>query len=477
MAEHIGPVPSGVEEPTALSVPPPSDPQQLPKSTTGEDPKDGAELSIAAAGDNGALSPQPTTRDASHTEPSPVTVPPLQPTPPVHAIPNLTSTLPAATPPPPSTLYTLPEIPAAPVAAPLPPPSLTSTHSHPTTSLSLSSTANPASASTASLSTSPSSTDTQTLTSARAALEATILSTGTAYTHPIEARARDLHAMNTALATQQTQLLSATGALAKENDRLAKLAEEGGRRLKEVGALDVWAEVLEGDLAAVEECLRIVEGGGEERCESCGGDLGGVDEDAVRWCGGCDGLWHTGCCGEEGVSADAAKEAEGVADWDGEVEWRCRECALREDLEAMVGELGGFVDDEMDTSGEITVEPPRGDTVHDGGGEAVMEEARNWKGKGVVYPNDDDVRMEVEGEVAGGEEVGAIGHEGGAASGADVLEKPGVYGDVPSASKQTDLIQNHEATDTLDSGERPLEMDRSRSDVTPSRRAAWTWGI
>ena len=286
--------------------------------------------------------------------------------------------------------------------------------------------------------------------------------------------------MNTALATQQTQLLSATGALAKENDRLTKLAEEGERRLKEVGALDVWAEVLEGDLAAVEECLRIVEGGGEERCESCGGDLGGVDEDAVRWCGGCDGLWHAGCCGEEGVSVDAAGDAKGVEDRDGEDEWRCRECALREDLEAMVGELGGFVDDEMDTSGEITVEPPRGDMVHDGGGAAVMDEARNWKGKGAVYPHDEDAKMEADGEAAGGEEAGAIGDaadEGGVVGGADVLEKPGVQADTPSDPKQADLAQSHEAANAPDSGDRPVEMDLSESEVAPPRRAVWTWGV
>ncbi|OBT82564.1 hypothetical protein VE02_08424 [Pseudogymnoascus sp. 03VT05] len=327
MAESGGPAPGAVEEQIALPVPSPSDAQQLPELTAGEGPKDGAELPIAAADDNGPSDPPPpqaTTTDASHTTPSPVTLPPtstpLQPTPPVHAIPTLTPTFATLTTP----LDTLPEIPV-PIPAPIPPPSLTSTHSHPTTSISLSSTFPPASNPPASLSTSPSSTDTQTLTSARAALEATILSTGTAYTHPIEARARDLHAMNTALATQQTQLLSATGALAKENDRLAKLAEEG--------------------------------------------------------------------------------DAEGVADRDGEVEWRCRECALREDLEAMVGELGGFVDDEMDTSGEITVEPPRGEVVHDAGGETVMEEARDWKGKGVAYPQDENVNMEAEGAVAGGEEV------------------------------------------------------------------------
>ncbi|OBT74277.1 hypothetical protein VF21_07412 [Pseudogymnoascus sp. 05NY08] len=476
MAEPVGPAPGGVEEPIVVSIPPPSGPQQPPESTAGEVPKDGAELSIAVAGDNGASDPAPpqaTAIDASQTAPSPATLPststPLQPTPPVHAIPTLTPT--SATPTAP--LDTPPEIPP-PVAAPLPPPSLTSTHSHPTTSLSLSSTFPPTSNPPASLSTSPSSTDTQTLTSARAALEATILSTGTAYTHPIEARALDLHAMNIALATQQTQLLSATGALAKEIDRLAKLAEEGGRRLKEAGALDVWAEVLEGDLAAVEECLRIVEGGGEERCESCGGDLAAVEEDAVRWCGGCDGLWHAGCCGEEGVSVDAEGEADGEVDKDGEVEWRCRECALREDLEAMVGELGGFVDDEMDTSGEITVEPPRGDVVHDGGGEAVMEEARGWKGKGVVYPQDEDVNMEAEGAVAG-EEVGAIGDS--VAGGADVLEKPVVHADIPSDSKQADPIQSHEATDAPNSGDRPLEMDLSELEVAPPRRAVWTWGV
>lgn len=278
--------------------------------------------------------------------------------------------------------------------------------------------------------------------------------------------------MNIALATQQTQLLSATGALAKENDRLAKLAEEGARRLKEAGALDVWAEVLEGDLAAVEECLRVVEGGGEERCESCGGDLAAVDEDAVRWCGGCDGLWHAGCCGEEGVSVDTPGEGEGIVDRDGEVEWRCRECALRADLEAMVGELGGFVDDEMDTSGEITVEPPRGDLVHDG-------EATDWKGKGVVYPQDEDVKMVEEG-APGGEEVGAIGDvadEGHAAGGAEVLEKVVDHADIPLGSKQADLIQSHEATDAPNSGDRPLEMDLSELEVAPPRRAVWTWGV
>lgn len=269
--------------------------------------------------------------------------------------------------------------------------------------------------------------------------------------------------MNSALATQQTQLLSATGALAKENDRLAKLAEEGGRRLKEVGALDVWAEVLEGDLAAVEECLRIVEGGGEERCESCGGDLGGVDEDAVRWCGGCDGLWHAGCCGEDGASIDAVREGEGREDRDGEVEWRCRECALREDLEAMVGELGGFVDDEMDTSGEITVEPPRGEMVHDGEGETVMEEAKKWKGKGAVYPHDGDVKME-----GGG---GAIGDtaadEGGATGGSDEMEKPTALANALPDQKQADL-QSHEVADAPD---RPVEMGPSELKAALPERA------
>ncbi|OAF54806.1 hypothetical protein VC83_08918 [Pseudogymnoascus destructans] len=449
MPESVGLAPGGVEEPIALSVPPLSGPQQLPESTAGEVPKDGVWLSIVAAGDNGPSDTSPqqaTTIDASHTAPSvtlPPTPTPLQPIPPTTA----------AAPSPSTPLQHLP----------------------------------PASNPTASPSTSPSSTDTQTLTSSRAALEATILSTGTAYTHPIEARARDLHAMNIALATQQTRLLSVTGALAKENDRLAKLADEGRRRLKEAGALDVWAEVLEGDLAAVEECLRIVEGGREERCESCGGDLAAVDEDAVRWCEGCDGLWHAGCCGEEGVGVDAAGEGEGVADRDGGVEWRCRECALREDLEAMVGELGGFVDDEMDTSGEITVELPKGGVVHDGrwdlvhdeGGEAVMEEARNWKGKGVVYHHEKDVKMAEEG-VAGGEEVGAIAGAvdgGSAAGGADVLEKPGVHADTPSDSKQADPIQDHESTSAPSSGDQPLEMDLSELEVAPPRRAVWTWGV
>ncbi|KFY20943.1 hypothetical protein V493_07598, partial [Pseudogymnoascus sp. VKM F-4281 (FW-2241)] len=43
------PVPSEVEEPIALSVPPPSDPQQPRESTTGKVSKDGADPYIAAA--------------------------------------------------------------------------------------------------------------------------------------------------------------------------------------------------------------------------------------------------------------------------------------------------------------------------------------------------------------------------------------------------------------------------------------------
>ncbi|KFZ02830.1 hypothetical protein V502_11459, partial [Pseudogymnoascus sp. VKM F-4520 (FW-2644)] len=92
MAEPIGPVPSGVEEPVALPVPSPGAPQKLPESSAGEAPKDGVELSIAVAGDNSPSDisrPQPTTIDASHTAPAPVTLPPTS-TLPVNPIPDPT---------------------------------------------------------------------------------------------------------------------------------------------------------------------------------------------------------------------------------------------------------------------------------------------------------------------------------------------------------------------------------------------------
>jgi len=152
--------------------------------------------------------------------------------------------------------------------------------------------------------------------------------------------------------------------------------------MKELGALDSWAGVLEGDLRAVEETLRIVEGGAEEVCEGCGGELGGVSPAEVGWCGGCEGLWHWGCAGEgEGEDRD-------------DEEWRCRECALREDLEAMVDELGGFVDEEMDASGEILAESAV--SQRDDG-----ERLREGKGKGraVGYAQDADLREQEDGRV------------------------------------------------------------------------------
>ncbi|KFY16436.1 hypothetical protein V491_05337, partial [Pseudogymnoascus sp. VKM F-3775] len=129
----------------------------------------------------------------------------------------------------------------------------------------------------------------------------------------------------------------------------------------------------------------------------------------------------------------------------------------------------GFVDDEMDTSGEITVEPPRGDMAHDEG-----EAARDWKGKGVVYPQDEDVKMEEERRTTRGEEIGAI-DEGGVVGGADVLEKPDLHADSPSDSKQADPIQGHGITAAPGGGERLPEKDLAGSEAAPPRRAVWTW--
>lgn len=254
-----------------------------------------------------------------------------------------------------------------------------------------------------------------------------------------------------------------TGALAKETDKLEKLAGEGARRLKELGALDAWAEVLEGDLAAVEEVLRIVEGeGGEERCEACGGELGGVEESGVRWCGGCDGLWHVGCCGEGGVGEEEAGMWDGSDG--GQETWRCRECALRDDLEAMVDELGGFVDDEMDTSGEIVVEPPRAAGQGQVGSEVDGGVVGDGKGKGrdrgAGYLHGGVKGAEE--EVRGGEPEQLVGLGGGMDGGEEETEK-----DVDDG-KDTDGIRDAQ----LDSATRDEETSRAELGRLGSGQAA-----
>lgn len=107
---------------------------------------------------------------------------------------------------------------------------------------------------------------------------------------------------------------SSTKGLAKETDKLKKVADDAARKLKEVGNVQNWAEVMEREFLILEETVRLADRSDEEEdygpCRVCGVR---VEEsgDELLWCRGCEGEFHVGCVGLEGVPGG---------------EWWCAEC-------------------------------------------------------------------------------------------------------------------------------------------------------
>lgn len=86
-------------------------------------------------------------------------------------------------------------------------------------------------------------------------------------------RASVLHSNAAAISKQQVAVQKATDGLRKENDKLAKVADDAARKVKELGNVQNWAEVLERDFLVLEETLRLVRG--EEEGESWSGSQSG----------------------------------------------------------------------------------------------------------------------------------------------------------------------------------------------------------
>ncbi|KAF3910572.1 hypothetical protein ABW21_db0202482 [Orbilia brochopaga] len=71
-------------------------------------------------------------------------------------------------------------------------------------------------------------------------------------------RISNIHSNADALDSQGKQLKSRTQAMAKTSRQWSALAENGRGRLKEIGDVQNWAEMIERDLLVLEETLRIV---------------------------------------------------------------------------------------------------------------------------------------------------------------------------------------------------------------------------
>lgn len=96
---------------------------------------------------------------------------------------------------------------------------------------------------------------------------------GSSLDHTLRSRAENLHANSKQLEKQQKDVVKATDGLKKENQKLAKLADEGSKKLKELGNVQNWAEMLERDFLVLGETLRLVSSvsvvAGSSGCMNC----------------------------------------------------------------------------------------------------------------------------------------------------------------------------------------------------------------
>ena len=84
---------------------------------------------------------------------------------------------------------------------------------------------------------------------------------GSSLDSSLRSRAQNLHDNSKQLEKQQKDVIKATDSLRKETDKLKKVADEGARRVKELGNVQNWAEMLERDFLVLQETLRLVDRG------------------------------------------------------------------------------------------------------------------------------------------------------------------------------------------------------------------------
>lgn len=104
---------------------------------------------------------------------------------------------------------------------------------------------------------------------------------GSSLDHTLKSRAQQLHANSAQLARQEKDVVKATEGLRREGDKLKRVADEGQRKVKELGNVQNWAEMLERDFLLLEETLRLVRNGNRPR-EGGSGDYEGSDWETSR---------------------------------------------------------------------------------------------------------------------------------------------------------------------------------------------------
>ncbi|KAK3344842.1 hypothetical protein B0H65DRAFT_557897 [Neurospora tetraspora] len=131
-------------------------------------------------------------------------------------------------------------------------------------------------------------------------------------------RASLLHQNHNAILKQEREMSKAVEAFKKENDKLEKLAREGTKRLKEVGDVQNWAEVLERGFLRVEETIRRANGDFyRDYSEGSGSYSGSWSGSGSLWSGSEVGVGVG--VGEGEGEGDDGKDSEGVGDGESKV--------------------------------------------------------------------------------------------------------------------------------------------------------------
>jgi hypothetical protein len=165
---------------------------------------------------------------------------------------------------------------------------------------------------------------------------------GSSLDHNLKTRAQTLHANAAQLTKQEKDVRRETEGLRKETAKLGKVVAEGQRKVKELGNVQNWAEMLERDFLVVEETLRLVRNGNRPR-EGGSGDYEGSD-------------WES-----SGSEWSASGDLDGERD-DSSIEGDARRGKVREDYREDVG-MGGF--EERRYEQRVGVDG-KGDTLMDG---------------------------------------------------------------------------------------------------------------
>jgi hypothetical protein len=107
-----------------------------------------------------------------------------------------------------------------------------------------------------------------------------MINIGSSLDSSLRSRAQNLHDNSKQLEKQQKDVVKATEGLRKETEKLKKVADEGMRKVKELGNVQNWAEMLERDFLVLSETLRLVEKGSDEESDwETEGSYSGSDEE------------------------------------------------------------------------------------------------------------------------------------------------------------------------------------------------------